>query len=96
MYRLGLRRFLGVYELRLALPEGDCWGNEGGGIPRELGARAGNRQAELGGAAKAVPYPNRGGLTMRFSKCIDPSLSSVLLRKTGPTLRMTANVRRSS
>ena len=25
MYRLGLRRFLGVYELRLALPEGDCW-----------------------------------------------------------------------
>src|SRR5207245_11132268 len=30
---------------------------------------------------------------MRFSKCIDPSLSSVLLRKTGPTLRMTSNAR---
>ena len=47
---------IGVYEIRLALPEDECgWGDEGSGIPRERGARSGNRQAELGGTAKAVP-----------------------------------------
>ena len=50
---------IGMYELRLAFPEDDWMTAVGetrdSGIPRELAARAGNRQAELGGTAKAVP-----------------------------------------
>jgi len=44
-----------------ALPQDEIGGKEGpgNGIPRELALARGNRRAELGGTAKAVPYPNR-------------------------------------
>ena len=52
-----------------------------GGVPRELDARSGNRQTELGGTAKAVPTQTCRETDRAISKCIDPSSAGFRERK---------------